>query len=184
MLPSRSLTDTDTIPALAREGLAEAKAAKEAARAAKMADAKNNLQFLMAAGVVITCDDELDNHYRYMAECARAKQDGISISEARARMELERAEEDVRQELRGWVQGNESTAEFYARRDAAQATATGLLDNGKPCKHRATARLRGWHNMNMYESFCCRCGARVEMHPPTEPTEQAKIAARILAQEG
>lgn len=185
MLPSRPLVSTDTIPALAREALAEQKAAQEAARTAAIKGAKTNLQYLMAAGVIVTCDDELNAHYRWEAECARAKKDGVSITEARARMEQERAEDTVRSTLIRAAREQETPNEQSLRVQQFLAAVEGYMPSGRRCKHNSTKRERGWiyGGNGPWDYICCRCGVRVSVPLITQPTEQALIAAQILAQE-
>jgi hypothetical protein len=185
----KPLEPTDTVASIATARLAEA----EEARIARIRGSKTNMEYLRNAGVIITCDDAMDNYYHDVYIAGRAMGAGITIAEAEAAFEQERAEENVRSALKWDVSMNETMAENVARRNALMATAVGTKENGRPCVHRTTKSERGWINKEGWYCMtarddagnwpfkCCRCGAEVTLIALTEPTEQAKLAAAILA---
>lgn len=185
----KPLIDTDTVASIATARRVEA----EEARIARIRGSKTNMEYLMNAGVIITCDDEMDNYYHDMYIAKRAAEAGTTIAEAEEAFAQERAEENVRSALKWDVSMNETMAENVARRDALMATAVGTMESGRKCKHNRTKKELGWINREGFHCMtardddgnwpfkCCRCGAEVTLIALTEPTEQAKLAATILA---
>lgn len=184
-----TLSLTDTVSGIATARLR----ATEEARLARIRGSKTNLEYLMNAGVIVTCDDAYENALRDEMLAQRAKDTGVTFDEAEKSWRQERAEDNVRSDLRWSVSLNETHAEHVARRDALMAAAEGVMPSGRKCKHNSTKKDIGWVNkvgfFNMmatndngdWEFQCCRCNATVTVPALKEPTEQAKIAAVILA---
>lgn len=183
------LTLSDTVASIATARRVDA----GAARLARIHGSKNNMEYLRNAGVIVTCDDAMDNAYKYDYLCKRAKEEGITFAEAEERSAQEIAEDNVRSDLKWDVSLNETQAEHVARRNAVMAAAVGTKANGRPCTHRTTQKDHGWINKfggytmcmpddaGNWTLHCCRCGAEATLLRLTEPTEQALIAAAILA---
>lgn len=185
----RTLTDTDTVATLATQSIKDA----EDARRARIQVSKTNMEYLMNAGVIVSEDDARDNSYKYEYLCKRAGEAGITVAEAEAAWNLERAEGNVRSALKWDVSLGETMAEHVARRNALMASAVGTMESGRRCKHNRTQKEMGWINrVGFYTSMaeddngnwpfkCCRCNAEVTLMRVAEPTEQAILAAAILA---
>jgi len=182
------LSTTDTIPDLARR----AREAAAEVRLARIRGSKTNMEYLMNAGVIITCDDEMDAAYLYDHLHTEAKRLGITYSEMQERHAQEGAENSVVGMLRLAVHRGETNEEAQARHSAILGAVVGLQENGKPCKHNSTQRERGWMDTGgragatqdawVCTFVCCRCGAKGEYPERRDvPTEQALIAAVILA---
>lgn len=166
-------------------------------RTAKIAGSKNNFDYLVNAGVIITEDDAFDAEMTRQGLTERAKKNGTTFDQEKERMHRENAEDSVRSTLRETVRMGETYAERSVRVNAILAQAEGTKTNGKPCSHTTTKKEQGWINSyggyNMEapmpgstsrEFTCCRCCAKVIVEARTgEPTEQAVIAAAILAKE-
>lgn len=188
------LTATDTIPALAQKYITEQKDAAKANYEKQMAGAKNNIERLMVAGVIVTCDEQMENSYREEGRARRARELGISLAEVDALIEQENAEQHVKAQLKLAVQMGETVQEHEERVDAAMAAAPkGIKKNGKPCSHKTTQKERGWINAygcynhsalnpakDAWDFVCCRCGTHVVVPVLTTPTSQAGIARAIL----
>lgn len=173
------LQPTDTIPELADRAAQRGRWEKRL----KIAQAKTNVDRLMAQGVIVSCDDEMVSSYRYDHVGKLAAEYGMTHADAEALFYKVRDQWKVIDELRAAVFNRETNAEHAARVEAALASATGTMPSGKPCKHNATKKERGWFTYDHEHWVCGRCGTRVEVLPrPKENgwTEQALVAWDIL----
>lgn len=182
----------DTFATYAARRATEARARAEAARRARISGASTNLDYLMAAGVVISEDAAFDNAMRAQGLAEEVKRTGKPAATIEAERQVERDRDDARNELRHIQQMGETMAEWSARVRAAQDAAVGTKDNGRACSHVRTKKNLGWVNRigfftmlacdgDGYPFKCCRCGAEVTVPKPAQPTEQAKLAAKLLA---
>jgi len=184
-------------------------AADEARRRAQFDAAKGTIAKLAVLGV-ISYDDgygEMCRAFAWTALCERAKNAGRTVQEQEA---LETARDRLytaREFLGSIVEDGETHQEQAARREGILAQAKGTMDNGRPCKHKATKKERGWMHQWGYAAnayvdingivqteparlagmLCCRCGAFVSDEALVfagPATAQAVYALAILAAAG
>lgn len=199
-----TLLPTDTLADVSRKIAEEAAAARREA----IANAKTTMAYLMAAGVIVSCDDDYERAMIHAGREERAKAAGRTFRELEELEEAHRAMHNARAYCGRVLLAGEAPHEARVRREAILALAVGTMDNGKRCKHRETRQHRGW--MHVPENhkditwtdeagaeritkahpdgmMCCRCGAfasDAELARDGEPTDEAKAAAAILEAAG
>lgn len=142
-----------------------------AARAARLAGAKTNLDALIAVGVVVTCDDEYDRAMAHLGCTNRAKAAGRSYQEQRAIESTHKARRNAWEGL-GRVLARTETPDEERERRAAILDGVEGYQPGKArrCRHNPTKRVGGWGPV-IYEGhpsrgtdqevrYCSRCGER------------------------
>lgn len=160
----------------------------EQLRLERIHGAKTNLQYLMAAGVVISCDDAQDNAYRWRHHEDIAKAAGVSHALVEAAAEYAQIADGIIAELKRTAEQGETSEEHGARVRAAAAEQVGFQKGKKkPCRHNETKRERGLMRMGSnalggQRWGCCRCGVTFEVPDrPATPTDEARRAATLYA---
>ena len=195
-----TLAPTDTLEDVA----AKLDAAADEARIERIRAAKTNMQYLMAAGVIVTCDDEYEKAMVHAGQEERAKAAGRPFHEQAALETKHKRLHAARDYCAKIVLAGEAPHERAARRAAILAQAGGLLPSGRKCRHQTTRKHQGWVDVcEVKETYiwhdasgrehtfgphpdglaCFRCGAFVsdaELARTGEPTDEAKAAAAIL----
>lgn len=194
---SRTLINPDdTFETYAARLAFEERAHAEEARRARIAGAKTNLEWLLAAGVASYDDGygEMTRAFRAEKLADEVKRTGKPASVIEADWQAETDRDNARAELQNIWQMGETMAEWRARVTAAQIVAKGTKENGRPCNHVTTKKDRGWINRSgcytmiatdeagNYPFKCCRCGVEVDVPKRTLPSEQAVLAAKLLAE--
>jgi hypothetical protein len=176
-----TLTLKDTVDTIAA-AIAEH---DRAVRQARIANAKNNTERLMAAGVIITADDAYDNAMRHQGIAERAKENGRTFAEQEAIEDRARTERNVRYFLEGIARDGETPQEKHDRQAPILAAKYGQqIGYKRPCTHRTTKTQTGWVSVWGGGMACRRCGAEAtgtELARKGGPSEQGKIAAALLA---
>lgn len=199
-----NLLPTDTLANVSDKIVEEAAQARRDA----IANAKTTMAYLMAAGVIVSCDDEYERAMIHAGREERAKAAGRSFRDQEELEESHRKLHNARAYCGRVMLAGEAPHEARVRREAILAKAEGTMDNGKRCKHRETRQHRGWmHVPAINKDFtwtdeagvervtkahpdgmiCCRCGAFVsdaDLARTGEPTDEAKAAAAILEAAG
>jgi hypothetical protein len=154
-------------------------------RQAAINGAKTNMGKLIAAGVITTCDDEMNAAFKYDWIQREAAKAGISCQEMERIDNQNRDEAAVIHLLQGIVLQGETHAERTLRLQEATDALTGwVMENGKKCKHKHTKKEWGMTRRLMAEDtyLCHRCGATMTFSDVRAiPTETAQIAGIILA---
>lgn len=177
----------DTMADLIAERLAKV----ETARREKWNKAKTNLERLMIQGVVITCDDEMDNYYIGKYRSEQAKLAGVSVDLYTRAAEFAQEAEGILLTARTTAENYETREEHWARVEEAAAKAAHPVAKGmkKPCRHNATKTSHGLiestpaqERMAGKERWrCCRCGTEFTIfEKPALPTAAAQAAAHLV----
>ena len=158
-----------------------------AARAARLAGAKTNLDALIAVGVVVTCDDEYDRAMAHLGCTNRAKAAGRSYQEQRAIESTHKARRNAWEGLGRVLARTETPDEERERQAAILAGVVGYQEGKvRPCRHNSTKRERGWvatwDDDGRPAKVCCRCGERSPALDHRGPVTWRAHAARAHAQ--
>jgi len=198
-----TLLPTDTLTDVA-DKLDEA--AEEARRDA-IDKAKTNMQRLIAAGVIVTCDDEYEAAMIYAGREERAKASGRTVQEQTELEVAHKRRHAARTYCASIVAAGEAPHEYAERRAGILARVEGTR-NGRRCNHRTTRKHEGWVHVDAVETdypwtdehgvqrsakahpdgmLCYRCGAFIadtDLALQGGPTAAARAAAAILEAAG
>lgn len=143
--------------------------AAEAKRVARIQAAKTNMEYLIAAGVIVTCDDEYEKAMIWEGMKEGAKQAGVSVDLYTAAHDFARIANNIVADARSVVEHGETTEEFAARVQAAADASAHPVPAGKkrPCRHNDTKKEQGlvdWRTTHLDREVgvirytCWRCG--------------------------
>lgn len=153
---------------------------------AKIAAAKTNFEYLLAVGVITTCDDEMDRAMRYSYIEEQRKLAGVSHNLFEAALDFARMADSL---ISSWLSigmSGETPAEHWVRVREAFAKAEPAVAPGKKkaCKHNETRTARGIistysRDPLLSQYTCCRCGTVVTVS--TKRAEPTPAAVEALA---
>ena len=164
-----------------------------AARAARLAGTKTNLDALIAVGVIVTCDTAYDNAMAYQGTASRAAAAGRTHQEQGAIQSTHKARKAAWTGLQRLLTRTETAAEERERQAAILANVEGYQPGKtRRCKHNATKRMGGWGPV-IYEGhpsrgtdqevrYCGRCSERSPRLDHQGPTTWRAHADRANAQ--
>ncbi len=180
---------TDARTALLNSLITAHHAAIESARKARFDNAKGNLAKLMALGVVVSCDDQMEGAMRWEVTKNLAAEAKIPFNTMATAQEYAQLADAVIGGLGEVALAGETHEERAARFQAAVAALPAVVPSGKKkaCKHNETARERGWMRCGgtrvdfrvVLDYRCCRCGSILLFNDrPDESTEASRAVAR------